>query len=218
MKLRVQARLNPRCVEFLRDKLAQFDTSQLEYFRLYDRTGKTVTYGVWGRCAFPNRKKGLGYRIRCSLSIAKFPYPARWTIGSKPIDKTTWEWIWREDQFFTREEAFVWLAGHEAFHWLRHSQQIPGRNVETQANRHGYSWLDEWRKIATQDEVKTVRSRNGVDVRKARVYFADGHVEHFSNQVLAFALWLALPKGVRAAFRGENDRRPVYPWNCVDAL
>jgi hypothetical protein len=28
----------------------------------------------------------------------------------------------------TMEEAFVWVAGHEAFHWLRHSRQITGAN------------------------------------------------------------------------------------------
>ena len=49
MKLQVHAALGDQCVEFLRRKLAQFDTSKLEYFRLYDRTGQTSTHGVWGR-------------------------------------------------------------------------------------------------------------------------------------------------------------------------
>ncbi len=55
-----------------------------------------------------------------------------------------------------------------------------------------------------------------MDTCKARIYFTDGRVEHFKNQVFAFALWLALPKGTCDAFRGKNDTRPVYPWNCVD--
>lgn len=54
-----------------------------------------------------------------------------------------------------------------------------------------------------------------VNTRHARLYFSNGHVDHFRNQVFAFALWLALPKGVCAAFRGANDTRPVYPWDCV---
>jgi hypothetical protein len=147
MKLQIHADLEPRCVEFLRSKLAGFDTSKLEYVRLYDRTNKTATHGTWGRCTFPNRKKQLGYRIRCSVSISppNFPYPVRWAIGTRRIDQTQWQWVWREDQFETREEAFVWIAGHEAFHWLRHSRQVPGQNYETQANRHGFLWLDEWR-------------------------------------------------------------------------
>ncbi len=149
MKLHIQAELLPRCVAFLRQKLLKFDTSNLEYFRLYDRTGQTATHGIWGRCAFPNRKKGLGYRIRCCLNIPsrEFPYPAKWAIGTRQLDQGGWEWVWREDRFVERDEAFVWIAGHEAFHWLRHSRQIPGANYETQANRNGFAWLDEWRAL-----------------------------------------------------------------------
>ncbi|MGD0816187.1 MAG: hypothetical protein ABSA83_21555 [Verrucomicrobiota bacterium] len=55
------------------------------------------------------------------------------------------------------------------------------------------------------------------DKRKAHLHFPDGRVERFDDQKLAYAVWLALPKGVRAAFRGANDTRPVYTWDCVDA-
>lgn len=51
----------------------------------------------------------------------------------------------------------------------------------------------------------------------ARVCLADGRVEYFRDQALAYALWLALPKGTRAAFRGRNDTRLVHPWDYVDA-
>jgi hypothetical protein len=148
-KLQVHAGLSVRCIEFLQHKLEQFDTSRLEYFRLYDRTGRTATHGVWGRCVFPNRKKKLGYRIRCCVSITarEFPYPAKWAVGTRQLGQAGWRWVWREDRFQTMEEAFVWIAGHEAFHWLRHSRQIPGANYETQANRHGFAWLDEWRAL-----------------------------------------------------------------------
>jgi hypothetical protein len=47
-----------------------------------------------------------------------------------------------------------------------------------------------------------------VNLRKARLYFDD--------QKPAYAVWLALPKGTRAAFSGANDETPVYPWDCVD--
>lgn len=147
MKLQVKADLSERCTAFLLNKICQFDTSNLEFFRLYDRTTQTVTAGVWGRCTYPNRKKRLGYRVRCSVSIMalEFPYKAKYATGTNRIDETHWDWVFREDQFQSKEEAFVWLAGHEAFHWLRHSRQIPGANYETQANRYGFTWLDEWR-------------------------------------------------------------------------
>src|SRR5437867_5523718 len=110
MKLQVKANLVPRCIAFLRHKLDHFDTSELEYFRLYDRTGQTTTHGTWGRCTFPNRRKKLGYRIRCCMSIAtaEFPYPAKWAIGTRQLGQAQWEWVWREDRFHTKEEAFVW--------------------------------------------------------------------------------------------------------------
>ena len=154
MKLQVKGILSQECVAFLRLKLAQFDNSNLEYFRLYDRTNHTLRTGAWGRCAYPSRKKGLGYRIRCSVATrsTEFPYPTKWAVGTRQLNAKYWEWVWREDQFHTLEEAFVWVAGHEAFHWLRHSRQIPGRNYETQANRSGFEWLDEWRALARTGE------------------------------------------------------------------
>lgn len=54
------------------------------------------------------------------------------------------------------------------------------------------------------------------DIRKARIHYANGRIEHYDDQKLAFAIWLALPKGVLAAFRGANDNRPVHSWDYVD--
>ena len=152
MHLQIKASLCSQCVAFLRQKVAQFDPRNLEYLRLYDRTGVTARKGVWGRCRYPSRKKKLGYRIRCCVSIAQFPNPVKWAVGTMPLDARQWEWVWREDKFRTLEEAFVWIAGHEAFHWLWHSRQIPGRNYETQANRFGFAWLEEWRTLAATSE------------------------------------------------------------------
>jgi len=62
-----------------------------------------------------------------------------------------------------------------------------------------------------------MKSVTRIDTRKPRLYFPDGRVVQHHDQNLACALWLALPKGTRAAFRGANDTRPVYPWDYVDA-
>jgi len=51
---------------------------------------------------------------------------------------------------------------------------------------------------------------------KARIIFADGEISHYDDQNLAYAVWLSLPKGVRAAFRAKGDTKPVYPWDLVD--
>jgi hypothetical protein len=63
-----------------------------------------------------------------------------------------------------------------------------------------------------------MKAQPPIDTCKARIYYTGRRVQHCDDQALAFAVWLALPKGVRAAFRGANDTRPVYPWDYVDAL
>lgn len=55
-----------------------------------------------------------------------------------------------------------------------------------------------------------------VNARKPRLHFADGRVADFGDDKLAFAVWLALPKGNRVAFRGTKDPRAVFFWDCVD--
>jgi hypothetical protein len=55
-----------------------------------------------------------------------------------------------------------------------------------------------------------------MDTRKARLHFPNGTVIHYDDPRLANLVWERLPKGVRAAFRGANDTRPVYPWDYVD--
>src|SRR5437870_12693938 len=62
-----------------------------------------------------------------------------------------------------------------------------------------------------------MKSRRRINTRKARIYFSDGHVECFTNQVFAYTVWLMLPQEIRVAFRGVNDTRPVYPWDYVEA-
>jgi len=66
------------------------------------------------------------------------------------------------------------------------------------------------------DQMDIALAHLKVDATKARIYFPDGRVVHYEDQKLAYFLWLALPKGVRAAFRGANDAKPVYPWEYVD--
>jgi len=43
-------------------------------------------------------------------------------------------------------------------------------------------------------------------------------VKEYTDQAEAYSVWLALPKGVRAAFRGAGDNRPVYSWDYVDRI
>jgi hypothetical protein len=63
-----------------------------------------------------------------------------------------------------------------------------------------------------------MKSSLRIDARKARVSFPDARVTYYEDQKLAYAVWLALPRGTRAAFRGANDARPLYPWDYADTL
>ncbi len=54
------------------------------------------------------------------------------------------------------------------------------------------------------------------DDAKARIFHADGKVDTFEHEHLAYEVWLSLPKGARAAYRPAGDDRPVYPWDYVD--
>ncbi|MDP9411006.1 MAG: hypothetical protein M3P70_10995 [Actinomycetota bacterium] len=43
------------------------------------------------------------------------------------------------------DEAIVWIVAHEAYHYLRKTRQIPGRNVEIDADRFSDEALDHFR-------------------------------------------------------------------------
>ncbi|HEU0079721.1 MAG TPA: hypothetical protein VFQ76_18830 [Longimicrobiaceae bacterium] len=44
-----------------------------------------------------------------------------------------WELIRARTVVQDTGEAVVWIVGHEAFHFLRRTRQVPGRNVEADA-------------------------------------------------------------------------------------
>ena len=56
----------------------------------------------------------------------------------------------------------------------------------------------------------------GADVTKTRLYYPDGRIVVYDDPVLAYAVWLALPKGVRCAFRSANETTPVHAHDYLD--
>lgn len=84
-------------------------------------------------------------------------YPVDPKTGKRAIDDPQAVISLRGDSYFRRKfelvrywspgEVLIWIAGHEAFHFLRHSRQIPGKNFETQANRYGLEWLERYRNL-----------------------------------------------------------------------
>jgi hypothetical protein len=57
---------------------------------------------------------------------------------------------------------------------------------------------------------------NPQNLETARVYYSDGQVCAFNDEKLAYRIWLSLPRGILAAFRGKGDQRPVHAWDDAD--
>ena len=49
-----------------------------------------------------------------------------------------------------------------------------------------------------------------------KLFYRDGQIVEYKDQTLAYEIWLASPKGIRIAFRGEGNEEPIYPWDFAD--
>lgn len=153
-----------RCsaVAWCRSWLEAFDLSPLDWVRI--DTGRGEYEGAYGRCWFPDDDKG--YRISCQVPG---PFPTRQKIYLRPVYRRadgSWEprpkgarvsqhwasaegreWltIYRKILLDDQNEAIVWMIGHEGFHFLRRTRQVPGRNVEWQADAFACALLEKWR-------------------------------------------------------------------------
>jgi hypothetical protein len=69
---------------------------------------------------------------------------------------------------------------------------------------------------ALEEAWKKCQRIKAADVAKARLFYSNGHVATFKTNQEAYALWLAMPKGYRIAFRGIGDSTPVYSQDYAD--
>jgi hypothetical protein len=132
--------------------LSAFDLSKVDWLRIdLGRNGNT---GVYGRCWYPEKKKG--YRISCQIPG---PYPSKISIRKPPIYLTGidpiapagcqlgqyrqatkngitkhWVAVVGCTEVQNMDEGLVWIMGHECYHFLRKSKQIPGVNREIEAD------------------------------------------------------------------------------------
>jgi hypothetical protein len=143
----------PVAVEWIRCFLERYDTSRLEWLRI--NHGSPVYCGVYGRCWLPTRHRPT-YRISCQLPG---PFPAYITTRRRPLYKQPdgsfppvprgcrqGQWLYDPDtgrewiqlrgrtRVKTLDEGVVWIFSHEAFHFLRDTRQVPGRNTEIEAD------------------------------------------------------------------------------------
>ena len=143
----------PDGLAWTRAFLGAYALDALAWFRISPGGGRKR--GVYGRCWFPTKKQPR-YRISCQVpgpfpcsivtrqpplyprADGTFPRaPRGCRRGARCYDpRTGREWIRVRSttRLRDRDEAVAWLAAHEAFHFLRATRQVPGRNTEIDAD------------------------------------------------------------------------------------
>jgi hypothetical protein len=119
---------------FILDELKPYDTARLRLHLKFHRRRDQPVSGY--------------FRFRDFLIVAavrqmqRFPLKNAWPVGSRAVRTGRgWAWVWDEEPVHDRDALMVWIAGHEAFHYLRHTRQIEGIQRETRANRFAFQWL-----------------------------------------------------------------------------
>jgi len=156
----------PVGLAWVKQFIAGYDLSLLESICI-ERGRSKRAVGVYGKCFFPTPARPK-YRIHC---VVPGPFPCQIHIRKPPlymdeegrfpptppgcrrgvrcIDRRTgrqWYRIVGYTALQDADEAVVWIFAHEAFHFLRRTKQIPGRNNEIQADAYGDAMLETFRR------------------------------------------------------------------------
>jgi len=155
----------PKGVAWLKEYLGRHDLHNLDWTRI--DLGRGSFAGAYGRCWFPvGRRKGF----RISIQVpGPFPFDIKvrrapiYLLGGRSREllpgeqegehvvsmrggvPKAWIRVVAHARLETMDEAVVWVGAHEAFHFLRRTRQIPGRNVEIEADAHADRMLASFR-------------------------------------------------------------------------
>ena len=142
-----------RALSWTHNFINQYDTSKLESIRI--SPGSNRYEGVYGHCHYPTKKRPT-YRISCQvpgplpcdISTRKRPLYAdpnglfpraprgcrRGALIFDPKSGKKWYRVRGKTRVETLDSGIAWILGHESFHFLRKTRQIPGRNTEIEAD------------------------------------------------------------------------------------
>ena len=170
-KISIDDSLISDALTFISDFLCNYNVDSLRYIKI--ESGNKKYEGVYGLCKFPGYNRCKDFRIDCYLpgpfpieriSLAKgyvYRKYGKWpkidkkimSYGTRLIKgrKRYWRRYAEKTRFNDINESCVWLLGHELFHFLRATKQIPGKNYETFADRFGDELLNRYR---AQREIK----------------------------------------------------------------
>jgi hypothetical protein len=145
----------PWVARFVTERLAAFDLSRLDWFKLLPLKNDIRYRGL---CQHPIRPSsadsvsGAGYRVTASVQPRlSWPFECRLVVEWQHVRNRQGRIVRRPAQetviFTDPSELLIQVAGHEAFHFLCHSGQIVGTDAENEAERFGLEWLKEWRRL-----------------------------------------------------------------------
>ncbi len=174
-----------RGLRWVRAFLRGYRTDALEWVRIGSGRGKYQ--GVYGRCWLPTRERPT-FRISCQVPG---PFPCEIVIRKPPLyprengtfpkappgcrrtvrcfDARTgrqWYRVVGRTRLETLDEAIVWIVGHEAFHYLKGTKQIRGRDNEIEADRLADEQLRRFR-----EEASTAVEKEGRPGRAGQLVF-----------------------------------------------
>jgi hypothetical protein len=168
-------------VEWAREWFSGYDLSLVEWITV--RRGDWDGYSVKGVCRYPKGVRSGMYRINCSVNArpgwpgykiqrvsplyrnpdGSWPeVPEGHVTGAWWEDPETgreWKRMYRKVPLTNENEALVYIVAHEAYHYLRRTKQVPGRNAEIDADAFGMTVLEAFRRGEVHDAGSLVLKR-----------------------------------------------------------
>lgn len=140
----------PHVLAFICHKLADYDTSGVEWVKLLPLKKKAILHGC---CTYPVRSAPQshcfksGYRLRASVNVEAAPPFVYEHWGRIPSSSARQGWYSGAMMFRFEdlEECALHTLAHECFHFLSHSKQLGHKNTEANANWWADQWLAEFR-------------------------------------------------------------------------
>jgi hypothetical protein len=135
----------PQVMAFICDKLADYDTTEVEWIKLLPLYAKEILHGC---CTYPMHDDSLahgiksGYRLRASVNVEAPPpyYYEHWARIPSNSHRQGWYSGAKMFRFEDLEACATHTLAHECFHFLSHSKQVKLKNTEANANW----WADQW--------------------------------------------------------------------------
>ncbi len=123
--------------DWIANQLQAYDTSKL---RLHLKRHRRRDQFFSGYCRYHDFLvvAAIHHKLPLPFQLAK-------PIGSTPNrrKKCGYDYVWQETLIATEEQALVWVAGHECWHFLCKTKQHSG-NWETRANKFGFQWVQQF--------------------------------------------------------------------------